>query len=79
MIRIKNTDNHYYNIARRNVRKYRLKANLTQQALADLSELSMHFISEIESSTKEKTFSIATIGRIADVLNIPLSKFFEED
>jgi len=68
-------------VARRNIRKYRLEATpkLTQQQLADLSDLSMHFVSEIESTKKEKTFSIATLGRIADALNVPLSKFFEED
>jgi len=79
MTLIKHTDNHYYNVARKNVRKYRLEAKLTQQALADLTDLSMHFISEIESTKKEKTFSIATLGRISDALNIPLSKFFQED
>lgn len=70
---------YYYDVCRKNIRKYRLEKNLTQQQLADLSSLSMHFISEIESSVKNKTFSIETVGKIADSLQIPISKLFEEN
>ncbi len=70
---------YYYDLCRKNIRKYRIEKNLTQQKLADLSELSMHFISEIESSVKHKTFSIETVGRIADALEIPLYKLFIEN
>ncbi len=69
---------YYYDICRKNIRKYRIEKNLTQQQLADLCELSMHFISEIESTVKNKTFSIETVGRIADVLQIPIDKLFKE-
>lgn len=47
---------YYYNVCRKNIRKYRTDKGLTQQQLADLSELSMHFISEIESTVKIKHF-----------------------
>mgnify|MGYP001052947869 FL=1 len=70
---------HYYDICRKNIRKYRLEKNLTQQQLADLSELSMHFISEIESTVKDKTFSIETVGKIADALQIPIYLLFKEN
>lgn len=33
-------DEYYYDILRKNIRKYRTKKNLTQQELADLAELS---------------------------------------
>lgn len=79
MTLIKHTDTYYYDIVRKNIRKYRTEKKLTQQALADLTELSMHFISEIESTKKQKTFSISTVGRIADALEIPMFKLFEED
>lgn len=74
---IKHTDNYYYDIARTNIRKYRLASKLTQQQLADLTELSMHFIAEIEQIKRQKAFSIATAGRIADALEIPITKLFE--
>lgn len=69
---------YYYNVCRKNIRKYRNDKGLTQQQLADLSELSMHFISEIESTVKNKTFSIETVGRIADALQIPIYELFKE-
>lgn len=70
---------YYYDVCRKNIRKYRNEKQLTQQQLADLSELSMHFISEIESSVKNKTFSIETVGRIADALQVPISELFKEN
>ena len=70
---------YYYDVCRNNIRKYRTEKGLTQQQLADLSELSMHFISEIESTVKNKTFSIETVGRIADALQIPISELFKEN
>ena len=79
MTLIKHSDSYYYDIVRDNIRKYRKEKQLTQQALADLAEISMHFLSEIESTTKNKTFSVSTIGRIADALEIPIFKLFEED
>ena len=33
-------DEYYYTIIRRNIRKFRLEQNLTQQDLADMTELS---------------------------------------
>lgn len=71
-------DMKYYDIVRQNIRKYRLKKNYTQQTLADKSDLSVDYICEIESSTKNKTFSIRTVGRIADSLEMEVYKFFIE-
>jgi len=70
---------YYYDVCRKNIRKFRTDKGLTQQQLADLSELSMHFISEIESSVKNKTFSIETVGRIADALQVPINELFKEN
>ncbi len=70
---------YYYDVCRKNIRKFRTDKGLTQQQLADLSELSMHFISEIESTVKNKTFSIETVGRIADALQVPMNELFKEN
>ena len=40
-------DYYYYDIVRKNIRKYRKMANLTQQQLADAIDVSMHYISQI--------------------------------
>ena len=74
-----NTNDHYYNIIRKNIKKYRKEKHLTQQQLADAVDLSVDYICEIESPTKNKSFSIVTLGRIADVLEIDIKNFFNEE
>ena len=74
-----NTNDHYYNIIRKNIKKYRKEKHLTQQQLADATDLSVDYICEIESSTKNKTFSIRVVGRIADALEIDIKEFFDNN
>ena len=69
-------DYYYYDIVRKNIRKYRKLANLTQQQLADAIDVSMHYISQIESANPNKYFTLVIIGRIADVLNIAIKQLF---
>ena len=71
-----NSSDYYYNIIRKNIKKYRKDRHLTQQQLADKTDLSVDYICEIESPTKNKSFSIAVLGRIADVLEIDIKEFF---
>ncbi len=70
-------DYYYYDIVRKNIRKYRKMANLTQQQLADAIDVSMHYISQIESANPNKYFTLVIIGRIADVLNIDIKQLFD--
>ncbi len=71
-------DYYYYDIVRKNIKKYRKLASLTQQELADKIEVSMHYISQIESAKPNKYFTLIIIGRIADVLNINIKQLFDE-
>lgn len=71
-------DYYYYDIVRKNIKKYRKLANLTQQELADKIEVSMHYISQIESAKPNKYFTLVIIGRIADVLNIDIRQLFDD-
>ena len=73
-----NEDYHYYDIVRKNIKKYRILANITQQELADRIDMSMHYISQIESATPNKYFTLIVIGRIADALNIDIRQLFDE-
>ncbi len=41
-------DEYYYTIIRKNIKKYRIEKNLTQQELADMTELSREYICDIE-------------------------------
>lgn len=74
-----NANDHYYNIIRKNIKKYRKEKHLTQQQLAEETDLSVDYICEIESPTKNKSFSIVTLGRIADVLETDIKEFFNKD
>ena len=71
-------DYYYYDIVRKNIKKYRKIANLTQQELADKIDVSMHYISQIESANPNKYFTLVIIGRIADVLNIDIRQLFDD-
>ncbi len=71
-------DNYYYNIIRQNIKKYRIKAGLTQQKLADKIGVSMNYIAKIESKKMQKSFTIGVLGRIANALEIDIRKLFDE-
>lgn len=70
-------DEYYYQIVRDNVRKYRSEQNLTQQDLADMTDMSREYICDIENKSRNKHVTISVLGRIAEALNVPISKFFE--
>lgn len=72
-----NEDYYYYDIVRKNIKKYRMMEGITQQELADRIDISMHYLSQIESGTKGKYFTLIIIGRIADVLNINIKLLFD--
>lgn len=68
----------YYDIIRKNIKKYRKEKNLTQSKLAELVGLSQDYICEIESKSKHKGFSIDALGKIADALDVNIKNFFDE-
>ena len=69
---------YYYDRVRRNIRKYRRRAGLTQQELAELIDVSRNYVAQIEIISSNKFFTIHVLGKIADALNVDISKFFEE-
>lgn len=71
-------DEHYYCIIRKNIKKYRKKRDLTQQDLADMTELSREYICDIENEKRNKHPSIVVIGRIAEALEIDICKLFHK-
>ena len=72
------TDEYYYEVVRKNIKKFRKLKNLTQQDLADLTGISREYICDIENKSRNKHITIAFLGRIADALNIKIPLFFEE-
>ena len=71
-------DYYYYDIVRKNIKKYRKIEGITQQELADRIEVSMHYISQIESAKPNKYFTLVVIGRIADALRIDIRQLFDD-
>ncbi len=71
-------DEYYYTIIRNNIKKFRKEKNLTQQDLADMTEISREYICDIENESRNKHITIALLGRIAEALEIDINKFFEK-
>lgn len=59
----------------RNVRRYRLRAGLTQEKLGELSELDRGYISGVERGLRNPT--VVSIEKIADALRINAGELFE--
>lgn len=74
--KINNTN--IYDTVRINIRKYRKLKGMTQQELADASDLSHGYIREIESLKMGVTFSLDAVEKIANALEIPFYLLFEE-
>lgn len=60
------------------VQYYRKLRGMTQEAFADEIGKSWSFVAKIESPTRAFGVSMETLFKIADVLQIPASKLFED-
>ncbi len=75
---LKHNNMYYYDIIRKNIRKYRKEKGYTQQSLSEKADMSIDYLAEIESNKRRKTFSIEMLGRIADALEVDIKKFFDD-
>ena len=75
---MKHADNYYFDIIRHNIKKYRKLRNLTQQQLADKAGLTMNYISKIESQKMQRGFTIVSLTRIADALELDIKYLFDD-
>ncbi len=60
-----------------NIKKYRIKKNISQEKLAELSGLHRTYISDIERC--KRSISLNNIQKIANSLEIEIYKLFLED
>ena len=74
----KNDNDYYYYLARVNIKKYRNKANMTAQQLADESGFTHQFIIYLESLKLTKRPRLDSLVRIANALKIDLRQLFDE-
>lgn len=74
--RIKNKD--MYELISKNIRRYRIEANMTQEELAMKANYSYQFIRRIEAPSVKKSFSLDTVYCLARTLDKNIVDMFEE-
>lgn len=67
-----------YNILTKNIKYYRLLNNLTQEQLAERSDLSVSYIKQIELGHIYKNISFGSIAKIASALNVEMENLFKD-
>ena len=60
------------------VQYYRKLRGMTQEAFADKAGISWSYLAKIESPTRPFGVSMETLFKSADVLDVPVSKLFED-
>ena len=65
-----------YNIISKNIKFYRNKANLSQEQLAELADLSISYIKQLESGKIFKNITLTTLLKLSKALNINVNKLF---
>lgn len=61
----------------KNIKKFRIQNNLTQKQLAEKIGISLSYLSKIEASNCNKSFSLHVLFDIADALNVDIKEFFD--
>ena len=59
-----------------NIKYYRKKLNLTQEELAEKSDLSISYIKQIESNKEFKNVSLTVILKLSKALDVSVDKLF---
>lgn len=73
-------DYNIYNLVAKNIKKYRKQKKWTQVKLAMESNISVDYLKKIETkSGSTKQFSLDTVQKIANALNVDVKDFFTED
>ena len=72
----KNDENYVYYLVAHNLKIQRKLKGLTQSKFAELCNYSDGFIMNIESEKYHQTFSLGTLWRFAQVLNIDIRELF---
>ena len=73
----KNDENYIYYVVAKNLKRERKLKGLTQRQLAELCNYSDGFIMNIESEKYHQTFSLGTVYRFAQVLNIDIRELLK--
>lgn len=58
---------------------YRKKQGYTQDVLAEKVGISTNFLAQVEGTGSTRGISLETLFKLAEALNVPPSKFLEDD
>lgn len=72
----KKDENYVYYLVAKNLKEQRKNKGLTQNEFAELCNYSNGFIMNIESEKYHQTFSLGTLWKFAEVLNIDIRELF---
>lgn len=72
----KKDENYVYYLVAQNLKKQRKLKGLTQSQFAEKCTYSDGFIMNIESTNYHQTFSLGTLWKFAEVLNIDIRELF---
>jgi DNA-binding XRE family transcriptional regulator len=72
-----NNSEYYYRVIGKNIKKFRKENRLTQQNLADMTDLSREYICDIENEKRNKHLTIKSLGKIAEALKMNIIDFFK--
>ncbi len=64
-----------YKTIGRNVKKYRLASNISQEKLSEILDVNSKFIGHVERF--ERFISLKKLIEIAEYFNVPVKNFFE--
>lgn len=67
-----------YNTLSYNIKFYRKINKITQEQLAELSDLSTSYIKQIESGREFKNLTLNSMLKISKALNVSIDKLFKE-
>ena len=73
----RNDENYVYYLVAKNLKIQRKLKGLTQSKFAELCNYSEGFIMNIESEKYLQTFSLGTLWRFAEILDVDIREFFK--
>ena len=67
-----------YLIFSNNIKRIRKEKNLTQEKLAEISDLSISYVKQIESTKDYKNLTLTTMLKISKALEVSINELFKE-
>ncbi len=71
--------NQQYETFSKNIKTFRLKNKITQEQLAEQSDLSISYIKQIESGKEYKNVSLTVMLKLSKALNTKVNRLFQEN